>query len=107
VNAPYRQPVAIALEFDGNNAPRVTAKGRGEVAAKILETAREHDVPVEENMILAEALSAVELDDQIPEPLYQAVAQVIAFVLSLRDTAQDRAHQDLVRQAPAPQETTG
>lgn len=79
-----RAPLAIALEFDGQNAPRVTAKGRGEVAAKILETARAHDVPVEENSILAEALSSVELDDQIPEPLYQAVAQVIGFVLSLR-----------------------
>lgn len=99
MNAPYRQPVAIALEFDGSNAPRVTAKGRGEIAARILETAREHDIPVEENMILAEALSAVELDDQIPEPLYQAVAQVIAFVLSLRDIAskelsRDRASQE-------------
>lgn len=90
---PIRPQVAIALEFDGQNAPRVTAKGRGEVAARILETAREHDVPVEENPILAEALSAVELDDQIPEPLYQAVAQVIAFVLSLRS--------DLDRRIPA------
>ena len=91
VLAPVRAPVAIALEFDGQNAPRVVAKGRGEVAAKILETAREHAVPVEENAILAEALSAVELDDQIPEPLYQAVAQVIAFVLSLRSDL-DRRH---------------
>lgn len=81
---PTRSPLAVALEFDGTNAPRVTAKGRGEVAAKILETARAHNVPVEDNPILAEALSAVELDDHIPEPLYQAVAQVIGFVLSLR-----------------------
>lgn len=84
MNRALRSPTAVALEFDGQNAPRVVAKGRGEVAAKILETARAHDVPVEENPILAEALAAVELDDTIPEPLYQAVAQVIGFVLSLR-----------------------
>jgi flagellar biosynthesis protein len=81
---PRRQTVAIALEYDGKAAPRVTAKGRGEIAARIVETAREHGVPVEDNPILAEALSAVELDDHIPPELYQSVAQVIAFVLTAR-----------------------
>jgi flagellar biosynthesis protein len=84
MNPLARSPVAVALEYDGTGAPRVTAKGRGEVAAKIMETAREHNIAIEENAVLAEALSAVELDDHIPEPLYQAVAQVIAFVLALR-----------------------
>ena len=80
-----RQPdLAIALEYDGASAPRVTAKGRGEVAQAILHTAREHGVEIEENAILAQALSAVPLDDHIPEELYRAVAQVIAFVLALR-----------------------
>lgn len=76
--------IAVALEYDGASAPRVTAKGRGELAQRIVDTAREHDVAVEENAILAQALSAVELDDHIPEELYRAAAQVIAFVLSLR-----------------------
>lgn len=84
----HRRPVArrtaVALEYDGSAAPRVTAKGRGEVADRIVETAREAGVPIEENAILAEALSTVELDDQIPEDLYKAVAQVIGFVLRLR-----------------------
>jgi flagellar biosynthesis protein len=81
---PRRSQVAVALEYDGQAAPRVTAKGRGEVAERIVETAREHGVPVEDNPILAEALSAVELDDHIPPELYQSVAQVIAFVLGAR-----------------------
>lgn len=81
---PLAPQVAIALEYDGHSAPRVTAKGRGEVARKIVETAREHEVAIEQNALLAEALSAVELDDAIPEELYRATAQVIAFVLSLR-----------------------
>lgn len=78
-----KQPVAIALEYQQGSdaAPRVTAKGRGAIAAKILESAEEHGVPIEENALLAEALSTVELDDQIPEELYRAVAEVIGFVL--------------------------
>jgi flagellar biosynthesis protein len=79
--------LAVALEYDGQNAPRVTAKGRGELAERIVETGREHGVAIEQNAVLAQALSAVELDDQIPEELYRATAQVIAFVLSLRGEA--------------------
>jgi flagellar biosynthesis protein len=82
--SPPRIAVAVALEYDGSGAPRVTAKGRGELAERIVETAQEHDVAIERNAVLAQALSAVELDDQIPEELYRATAQVIAFVLSLR-----------------------
>lgn len=77
-------PIAVALQYDGEGAPRVTAKGRGELAERIVETAREHGVAVEEDALLAQALSAVELDDEIPEALYRAVAQVIGFVLALR-----------------------
>ena len=84
MTTPYPRQIAVALEYDGQGAPRVTAKGRGELAERIVETAREHGVAVEENAILAQALSAVELDDEIPEELYRAAAQVIAFVLSLR-----------------------
>lgn len=79
--------VAVALTYDGEAAPRVTAKGRGEVASRILEVAAEHHVPVQENALLAEALSQVELDDQIPVEMYQAVAEVIGFVLRLRGQA--------------------
>jgi flagellar biosynthesis protein len=79
-----RLPLAVALEYDGKGAPRVTAKGQGVVAEKIIETAREHDVAIEQNAALAQALSTVELDDTIPEELYLATAQVIAFVLGLR-----------------------
>ena len=84
MTSPSPDPLAVALEYDGHGAPRVTAKGRGELAQRIIETGREHDVDIEQNAVLAQALSTVELDDQIPEELYRAAAQVIAFVLSLR-----------------------
>lgn len=84
MSTPTPPRIAVALEYDGQGAPRVTAKGRGELAERIVETGREHNVTVEQNAVLAQALSAVELDDEIPEELYRATAQVIAFVLSLR-----------------------
>jgi flagellar biosynthesis protein len=74
-----RVPTAIALHYSGQGAPRVVAKGGGAVAQKIIETAREHQVPLEEDPALAAALSRVELGREIPRELYVAVAHVLAF----------------------------
>lgn len=75
--------LAVALEYERGtrNAPRVTAKGRGELARRIVEIAGENDVTVEANGPLAEALAGVELDEEIPIELYQAAAEIIGFVL--------------------------
>ncbi|MCZ8315442.1 EscU/YscU/HrcU family type III secretion system export apparatus switch protein [Phreatobacter sp.] len=75
--------IAVALEYEigKDAAPRVIASGRGLVAEKIIETARQHGVAIEGNPILAEALAGVAVDDHIPEELYRAVAEVIGFVL--------------------------
>jgi flagellar biosynthetic protein FlhB len=78
--------VAVALRYEpAKGAPRVVAKGAGEVAARIREKASEHRVPMVENVPLARALyRACDLGQEIPAELYTAVAQVLAFVLSLR-----------------------
>ncbi len=76
-----RGPTAVALKYDAPNAPRVVAKGSGAVAERIVETARAAGVPVERNEGLAVALSALDLDQEIPPALYRAVAEVIAFVV--------------------------
>nr|WP_209006364.1 EscU/YscU/HrcU family type III secretion system export apparatus switch protein [Stappia sp. 28M-7] len=76
--------MAVALHYDHAGAPRVTAKGRGVLAARILELAAEHGVPVEEDAALAEALSQIELDREIPIELYEAVAAVLRFILMAR-----------------------
>ncbi len=73
--------LAVALHYDAPNAPIVVATGRGHVGQKIIEVAREHGVPLEQNAALAEALSTIPLDDQIPEQLYVAVAQIIGFIM--------------------------
>lgn len=85
--------IAVALKYDfGDGAPVVTAKGEGHIADKIIATAREHDIAIEENPILAEALSKIDLDTEIPVPLYKAVAEVIGFVLQTgRLTRPERA----------------
>ncbi len=76
--------LAVALHYDGETAPRVTAKGAGDVAEQILAIAREHDVPLQDNPELVKLLSKIELGDQIPEALYVAVAEVIAFAYMLK-----------------------
>lgn len=78
--------MAVALDYETGTkqAPVVVAKGRGEIAEKIMEVAREHGITIEANPMLAEALSGVELDAAIPHELYQAVAEVIGFVLRAR-----------------------
>ena len=78
-----RTQLAVALHYDHTGAPRVVAKGKGVIGARIVELAREHDIPIEENEVLAGALSKVELDDEIPAELYKAVAEVLIFVLRL------------------------
>jgi len=74
---------AVALHYSGKRAPRITASGAGTVAERILEIAREHDVPVHEDPLLTEALSQIPLGEEIPENLYVAVAEVLAFVYRL------------------------
>jgi flagellar biosynthesis protein len=75
--------LAVALHYDKSGAPRVVAKGRGSIGEKIIEIAKAHDIPIEENEALAGALSNVELGDEIPVELYKAVAEVLVFVLRL------------------------
>jgi flagellar biosynthesis protein len=78
-----KSQLAVALHYDKTGAPRVVAKGRGSIGEKIIEVAKAHDIPIEENEVLAGALSNVELGDEIPAELYKAVAEVLIFVLRL------------------------
>jgi flagellar biosynthesis protein FlhB len=78
--------VAVALKYEpGKSAPRVVAKGAGEIAAKIREAATDNRVPMVQDIPLARALySACEIGQEIPEELYGAVARVLAFVMALK-----------------------
>ena len=81
MSSPEKTTLAVALTYEAPNAPRVVAVGRGEIGQKIIDTAREHGVPLETNAPLAEALSTIELETEIPEALYGAIATIIAFIM--------------------------
>lgn len=80
---------AVALYYDGNNAPHVSAKGTGDLAKQIIAIAREHDVPLCDNASLVDLLVTLELGDEIPEALYIAVAYIIAFAYQLEGKIPD------------------
>jgi flagellar biosynthesis protein len=75
--------IAIALNYDGKRAPKITAKGQGLVAEQIIKTAKEHNVPLHTDVALVKVLSKMSLGDEIPRELYVAVAEIIAFVYLL------------------------
>lgn len=78
---PRALAVALHYEKGTTEAPRVIAKGTGLIAERIVALAEEHGVVIEANPVLAEALSAVELDETIPIELYESIAVVIGYVL--------------------------
>ena len=80
-----RNQLAVALHYDKSGAPRVVAKGRGGIGEKIIELAKAHDIPIEENEVLVGALANVELGDEIPVELYKAVAEVLVLFSACRD----------------------
>ena len=73
--------LAVALQYDAPGTPRVVAAGRGLVGERIIAAAEAHSVPLEHNPLLAEALSKVEIDSEIPERLFVAVAEILAFLM--------------------------
>jgi len=83
---PEENDIAVAVKYDRekDNAPKVVAKGLRLRADKIREIAKEYGIPVMRNVGLANALFRVEVGEEIPEDLYDAVAEVLTFVFSLQ-----------------------
>ncbi|MGP7817519.1 EscU/YscU/HrcU family type III secretion system export apparatus switch protein [Niallia sp. 01092] len=80
----WKRKEAVALRYAQNlDAPTVLAKGKGMVAESIIERAKENGVPIQEDPSLVELLAKLNFHDQIPEDLYQAVAEVFAFIYKL------------------------
>jgi flagellar biosynthesis protein len=75
-------PKAAALKYERgtDNAPRVVAAGRGEIAKKIIQIAREHGIPIHHDPDLVEVLTTLELYEEIPPELYRAVAEILAYI---------------------------
>ena len=83
---PTRSAVALRYDQEKGTAPKVVAKGRGLIAEQILALAQEHDVHIHESPELLDALIRLELGEEIPEALYRAIAEVIAFAYGLKQS---------------------
>jgi flagellar biosynthesis protein len=82
---------AAALQYDPprDRAPRLVARGEGHVAERILELARAHGIPVQEDPALVDLLARLDVGQEIPLQLYRVVAEVIAFVFRVQRAATD------------------
>jgi flagellar biosynthesis protein len=78
--AARRHAAALGYDPDVDGAPRLLAKGAGELADRIIQTARKHGVPIREDRDLVAVLARLNLDQEIPPELYRAVAEMLAFV---------------------------
>jgi len=76
-------PIAVALIYDGENTPTVNARGVGRAAEQILQIAKEHQIAIEQDSELVEILAELNISDEIPDNLYRAIAEIIAFAYIL------------------------
>ena len=83
MDPPISEAVALRYDKGREDAPRVVAKGRGFVAQQLVSIAKRHSVPVYQNQTVTQLLMSVELDREIPPELYQAIANVLAYVYRL------------------------
>ena len=72
--------IAIKYKMNEDPAPKVIAKGKGKIAERIIELAKEHDIPIRQDPDLVEILAKLELNQFIPPELYQVVAEILAFI---------------------------
>lgn len=78
------QKKVAALKYTkDNNAPEIVAHGKGEVASRLIEKAREHNIPLYKNPQLAESLNNISLGKEIPKELYEVVAQILIYIAEL------------------------
>ena len=86
----YKKPqsaVALGYKRQKDQAPRLLAKGRGELARNIIEAARAHGVPVREDPLLVEALIGLDMYQEVPQELYQVIAEIFAFLYRMKNQA--------------------
>ncbi|KMK77194.1 EscU/YscU/HrcU family type III secretion system export apparatus switch protein [Alkalihalobacillus pseudalcaliphilus] len=89
-NESFKKAVALKYLQGKEQVPRVSAKGRGFVAEEIVKRAEEHQIPIQEDPSLVQLLAELELNQTIPEELYQVVAEVFAFIYLV-----DKSYQEI------------
>jgi flagellar biosynthesis protein len=79
----WRRAVALRYEPKRDRAPKLVAKGQGYIAEKILELARQYNIPVRQDKNLLQVVSRLDLNQEIPPEVYKAVAEILAFIYRL------------------------
>ena len=85
-----KKAIAILYEDGDNSAPKVIASGKGTIAEKIIETAQEAGIHIQQDANLVELLAKVDVGEEIPVELYQTVAEVLAFVYKINNRFKDK-----------------
>ncbi|WP_017471870.1 EscU/YscU/HrcU family type III secretion system export apparatus switch protein [Amphibacillus jilinensis] len=85
----YKKAVALQYNQEKKTAPVVKATGKGYVAEEILKRAKQADVPIQQDKSLVEVLAELNINDRIPEELYQAVAEVFAYIYKIDKSKND------------------
>lgn len=84
-----QKAVALKYDIDKDNAPKVTAKGKGETASNIIKIAKENNIPIKKDEDLIELLSQIDIDKEIPSSMYRAVAEIFSFIYDLSNNKKD------------------
>lgn len=77
---PLKEAVALSYDAKKHMAPILVAKGKGDIAEKIIQLANDHHIPIQEDPSLVQLLSQIRINESIPDELYQVVAEVFAFI---------------------------
>lgn len=85
-----RRAVALAYDPPKHRAPRVSAKGSGLIAEKIIQIANKHGIPIHEDPELVSLLSKLDIEDEIPPELYVAIAEILTFIYSVNNRFKEK-----------------
>ncbi len=89
MNNDTKKAAALQYRREKDAAPRLVAKGSGWLAEKIIQTAKEHNIPLKEDPHLLEILSTLDLYEEIPPALYKAVAEILVFIYKMNNKVLD------------------
>ena len=84
-----QKAVALKYDIEKDNAPKITAKGKGETASNIIKIAKENDIPIKKDEDVIELLSQLDIDKEIPASMYKAVAEIFSFIYDLSNNKKD------------------
>ena len=91
-----KKAVALNYEMGKDNAPKVTAKGKGETAKNIIKIAKENNIPIEKDEDLVELLSQIDIDKEIPSSMYKAVAEIFSFIYGISNKKRTQGKPDKI-----------